>query len=239
MNEQHTFVPRIIGRKGALLAVDKPSGMLVHNSAFAGPPERSLTEALREACGHEVWPLHRLDRGTSGVLLFCENPEEKRTAMERVHEHAREKRYLAVVRGYLEDVGEVTRPVPDEKGVRREARSIVRGFGRSESHYLSLAGAEILTGRRHQVRRHLRSCRCPVLGDATWGNSRFNREIKAATGFDRLALHAASITIPVEHEQSWRVSVAPTGQLDELIRAAFPEDVRARAYEWAGLTEYS
>lgn len=237
MSDLTTLVPRIIASRGALLAVDKPSGMLVHNSAFAGPPERSLTEALREAREHEVWPLHRLDRGTSGVLLFCEDPDEKRSAMERVHEHATEKRYLAVVRGYLEDVGEVTRPVPDEKGIRREARSIVRGFGRSEAHYLSLAGVEILTGRRHQVRRHLRSCRCPVLGDATWGNSRFNREIRAATGFDRLALHAASITIPVEGEEPWRVSVAPSGQLDELIRASFPDDVRARAYTWAGLSE--
>jgi len=167
-----------------------------------------------------VWPLHRLDKGTCGVLLLALDAAMARQmglafAEGRVH-----KRYLARVRGWLRDgvgpqaVVEVDHPLrPDDAGPEAPPQPAISRFGRLARWELpggvdprfpgsrcSLVWAEPLTGRRHQLRRHLKHLAHPILGDATHGKGPVNRWWAAQWGLQRLWLHAQSLGF--EHPDS-------------------------------------
>ena len=185
--------PRLLWRDEHAAVLHKPSGMLVHNSAWAGPAEHTLRDAVASELGDDWHPVHRIDRGTSGAVLFARGAAIAALADALQRDDAR-KHYLAGVRGRLTGDHIVERPVPDSGGVPRDARSRVLGLRVSTHAHASLVRVELFTGRTHQARRHVRSLGHPVIGDANWGNSRFNREMRAAWGIDRLALHAAHLS---------------------------------------------
>ena len=198
------------------VAVSKPSGLLVHNSAYAGPKERSLRGLLGEQLGRRVFPLNRIDRGASGVVLFARETDHVAAWQARLGEPGTEKLYVALVRGRLDQPVEVDSPVPDEDGRPHEAQSVVVPLGVSTVDRCSLVGVRLLTGRLHQARRHLRHLGHAILGDSTYGNSGVNREYQARYGLARLALHAAELR------------VIPPGRTEPvLIRADLPEDLSA------------
>ncbi|MEY3012126.1 MAG: hypothetical protein RIT45_861 [Pseudomonadota bacterium] len=179
---------------GTLLALDKPSGMLVHNSAWAGGPrERCLVHVAREVAGAEVWPLHRLDRGTSGVVLFVRSPEVIEPF--RVALAAGQKRYIAAVRGRDLAPRTVIKALANEAGNARPAATDVETLACATVDRVSLVQARLWSGRTHQVRRHLNHAHHPVLGDANHGDSRFNRGFRRVWGVGRLQLHAAVVAL--------------------------------------------
>ncbi|MBI1947968.1 MAG: pseudouridylate synthase [Deltaproteobacteria bacterium] len=185
----------LLARHDDLCFVDKPSGLLVHNSAWAGPRERTLVDDVNEALGAGWHPLHRLDRQTSGVVAFARTEHAARLQAALA---AACRRYWALVRGHLRAAVEVDHPIVDEEaGVRvaREAKSVVTPLVLSTVERCSLVEVRLLTGRRHQARRHLKHLSHPVLGDATHGKGPLNREYRARYGLARLALHARSLVL--------------------------------------------
>lgn len=202
--------PKIISRIGALWAFAKPAGLLIHNSAWAGGPrERTLLDLATEAVGGKVWPVHRLDRGTSGVWLCVDSVD----ALEpwRAALAAGSKDYLALVRGRTLAPQSLLHPLRDTRSVDREARTSVAALAVGVEERVSLAWARIFTGRFHQVRRHLARAHHPVIFDTEHGDGRFSREIRQRLGGPPLALHA------------WRVSMqAPESGESIVLRTPSP-----------------
>lgn len=210
----------LLARFGESAAVAKPSGLLVHNSDWAGPPEPTLTDAARTLLG-ECDPLHRLDRGTSGVVWFCLDRSRYAAHHAALQAPTAVKRYLALVRGHLRERVELDHPVPDGEGGRLGARSLVTPLAISPVERVSLVEVRLFTGRRHQVRLHLKHLSHPVIGDANYGKGAINRDLAARYGLSRLALHCveASYEPPVGGRATALAPVDPSlaEPLDRLV----------------------
>lgn len=168
---------------------DKPSGLLVHRG-WANDDDVAMFR-VRDALGQHVHPVHRLDRGTSGALLFART-REAAAALARAFEEGRvDKRYLALVRGVPPDEGVIDHAIPrSEGGPRVPAVTRFARVARSEVDRCSLVLAAPETGRLHQIRRHLRHVGHPLVGDVTYGSGVINRHYRATYALHRLALHA-------------------------------------------------
>jgi tRNA pseudouridine65 synthase len=185
----------ILFRDDCLVAVDKPAGLAVHRG-WARERDVAMVR-VRDQLGMRVFPVHRLDRATSGVLLFALSPELARKVCESFAAGQVEKTYLALVRGVPAEQGLVDHPLPpgeDPHAPRVPAQTIfVRRevFGR-----YSLVEARPLTGRLHQVRRHLKHLSCPLIGDVNYGKGEHNRLFRERHGLHRLFLHATRLRLP-------------------------------------------
>lgn len=191
-------VPRleILWRDDALVAVNKPSGMPVHHGwARDGVP---ALQALRDQLGRHVYPVHRLDRGTSGVLLFALSGEIARAVQTQLEAGEVGKRYLALCRGNDPALARVDHPLAKEKGgERRPAVTDFKLLGWFERY--GLYEARPLTGRTHQIRRHLKHASHPIIGDTRYGKGEHNRIFRERFGFHRLALHASDLRLRHPH----------------------------------------
>ncbi|MFH1529428.1 MAG: pseudouridine synthase [Pseudomonadota bacterium] len=181
-----------------LIAVDKPSGVVVHHGwARDG---RSLVGMVRDRVdGRQVRGVHRLDRGTSGVVVFGLTLEATRRLAEDMQAGLWEKRYLALVRGVAPEAVTVDHPIPRTAGGERvPARTRLRRVATAETcpRQTSLVEALLDTGRLHQVRRHIRHIGHPVIGDANYGDNKVNRALAETYDLRRLALHAVSLALP-------------------------------------------
>jgi tRNA pseudouridine65 synthase len=185
-----------------IVVASKPSGLLVHRGWDQDDDVAMFR--VRDALGQHVFPVHRLDRATSGALLFGRTREVAAT-LGRAFEQGRvDKRYLALVRGGPPDRGVIDHAIPgSEGGPRVQALTRYRCLARSTVDRCSLVLAMPETGRLHQVRRHLHHIHHPIVGDVNYGSGEIYRR---RYSFHRLALHAASIAFdhPVTGE---RVSV--------------------------------
>lgn len=170
----------------------KPSGLLVHRG-WDDDDDVAMFR-VRDALGQHVHPLHRLDRGTSGALVFARS-REAAAKLARAFEQGRvDKRYLALVRGNPPDAGVIDHAIPkSEDGPRLPAVTRFRVLGRSSVDRCSLVLATPETGRLHQVRRHLHHIDHPIVGDVNYGSGAINRHYRAAYALHRLALHAVSV----------------------------------------------
>ena len=180
----------ILYRDEFLLAVDKPSGLLVHRGW--GDDLMTAVDEVRALIGaRTVHPVHRLDRGTSGVLVFALDPKSAARLGAQFESGEVDKRYVALVRGVVPERGVIDHAISRrEDGPRVPA---VTEFARlAEGPHRSLLVARPRTGRLHQVRRHLKHIHHPLVGDANYGRGEINRDYRARFGLARLALHAAS-----------------------------------------------
>lgn len=182
----------LLYRDAWIAAFTKPSGLLVHRGW--GDDDVVAVDLAREALAMRVHPAHRLDRATSGVLLFALSPEAA-AALGACFEQGRvQKTYLALVRGVTPDEGRIDHPIPRrEDGPRVPAATSFRRLGVFERY--SLVEARPETGRLHQVRRHLKHISHPIVGDVNYGKGDINRLFRERFGLRRLALHAASLTL--------------------------------------------
>lgn len=203
----------ILYRDDELIAINKPAGMLVHRSWLDKHETQFAMQTLRDQIGQHVFPIHRLDRPTSGVLLFALNSEMARLMSEQFEQHAMQKSYLAVVRGYLEGEGEIDYPlkvildkIADKFSQEKEAQQAVtfyRSLAKVEMPYpagkhatarYSLVALFPKTGRKHQLRRHMKHLFHPIMGDTKYGDLHQNRALEAHTDCHRLMLHAHKLS---------------------------------------------
>jgi tRNA pseudouridine65 synthase len=197
------FLP-ILYQDPYLIAIDKPSGLLVHPSKIASDRITCMS-LLRDQVGQWVYPAHRLDRGTSGVLLFSFDSATAGVIGSRFREREVEKGYLIVVRGWADDEGEIDYAYADEDDdLPRPARTLYRTLARTELPHAvgryatarySLILGQPLSGRTHQIRRHMRHINHHVIGDNVYGDGAHNRLFREKFDSRRLLLHAATMTI--------------------------------------------
>ena len=197
-----------------LVAVNKPPGLLTH--VGWGRAEVVLTGLMKQLVRSEkVHTVHRLDRPTSGVILFAQHPEAARALREAFDQRLVRKGYVALVRGICPEQAFVDYAIPKERKSpeRVEARSVFRRLAAQPDtlpREVSLVQLSPLTGRAHQLRRHMKHLNHPLIGDANYGRSALNRGFRERYGLNRLALHAHRIELPHPADaQRWLSIDAP------------------------------
>ncbi len=199
-----------------MVIANKPSGLLVHRG-WDDDDDVALFR-VRDAIGAYVHPVHRLDRGTSGALVFARTTEAAARLGRAFEEGRVHKRYLALVRGRPPLSGTIDHPVPrQEAGARVPALTRFRLVATSPVDRCSLVEAMPETGRLHQVRRHLKHIHHPLVGDVNYGSGEINRHYRATYGLHRLALHAHLLTF--EHPFTLAPCTVAAPMPDDLARA--------------------
>lgn len=210
----------IIYRDDYLVAINKPSGLLVHRSDIDRHETRFAVQLLRDQIGRRVFPLHRLDKGASGVLLFALDAGSAREVGGQFQRDEMHKRYLAVVRGWPPEGGVIDHPLLrqfDDYGRKLDPGSSAEALP-AITEYRRLATAELpepvdryptsryalvglvpKSGRQHQLRRHMKHIAHPIIGDASWGKGVHNRFFQQRFGSRRLLL--ACTRLELRHPQ--------------------------------------
>ena len=210
-NPQLTHVP-ILYEDDVVVAVSKPSGMFVHRSEADRSATEFVVQNVRDQIGSFVYPVHRLDRATSGVLLLAKSSEAAALFSEMFAERKIHKTYHALARGYCDDSFTVNRPLVSSKGRGKPAGHPQTIPQDAETHFellekfelpfasgqhattrCSLVEARPVTGRYHQIRRHLAGTSHPIIGDAEHGDTKLNRVFQQHTNVTRLMLVAVKI----------------------------------------------
>jgi len=189
-----------------LVAVSKPFGLIVHRTRMS-EDKVFLLQSLRDQLGYPLYTIHRLDRPTSGVVLFGKTPQAAAEISKLFREQKIKKYYLAVVRGWINDSGVIEYGLKDVETGKlqpQEAVTHYRPLGTSEIDHaiglkyptarFSLTLVEPLTGRRHQIRKHFSHLRHPIIGDKKHGDVKQNKYFRENFGLDRMFLHALQIS---------------------------------------------
>lgn len=220
----YVIEPLILYDDGEVIVAQKPSGVPVHHSKEHVDAEVALLQLVRDAVGARVYTVHRLDRATSGAVLFGRTPEAANRLRDALSSAQSEKWYLALTKGRMDVPISSIRPLTKrETGVVQVANSTfwplaVVAIPESQQH-CTLVRVRIFTGRRHQIRRHLNHLRHQILGDTTYGKGRVNRHVRAVWNLHRLALHAERIVVPW-NGGSLDVSATVPADLQRIIRGA-------------------
>ena len=199
-----------------LVAINKEAGLLVHRSWLDKGETRFAMQLTRDAVGYHVFPVHRLDKPTSGVLLFAKSSAVARSLTEAFTEHSIDKQYLAVVRGFIAEQGVVDYALsfkPD--AIADKFANLDKPPQEAVTHWQSLAQVELPfsvskkhdtsryslvrlmpeTGRKHQLRRHMRHLFHHIVGDTSHGDGRHNRFFRTQYDCARMLLHAQSLAL--------------------------------------------
>ncbi|MFN5147503.1 MAG: pseudouridine synthase, partial [Flavobacteriia bacterium] len=161
-----------------LVAVNKPHGLLVHRSPIAADAEEFAVQILRDQIGRKVYPVHRLDRKTGGVLLFALNETTNSLMQQAFMNKEVAKKYLSLVRGFTDDEGTIDHPLTNEAGKVQDAvthfrtvnrYSIPISSGTFPTSRYSLLEVDPETGRMHQIRKHFAHIFHPIIGDRPHG----------------------------------------------------------------------
>jgi tRNA pseudouridine65 synthase len=201
-----TVLP-IIYQSDDLVVINKPHGLLVHRSPIAAEANEFAVQLLRDQLGQRVYPVHRLDRKTGGVLLFALNEDMNARMQQQFMEGQVAKTYLAIVRGYTPDEQAIDYPLRRNdghsgSGVLQDAFTALKTLRRTEvnipfckhapSRY-SLVQLTPTTGRMHQLRRHMAHILHPINGDRTHGCNKKNKLFLERFGMNTMLLHARQI----------------------------------------------
>lgn len=189
-----------------IVAINKPTGLLVHKSPIDKHETRFALQILRDMLGYRVHPIHRLDKPTSGLLLFAKNVDANKQMQALFSDQKISKHYLAVVRGFTPDNLTIDHPVKaqvDKKYqpdiIAKNGTTVLHTIDKTEldisidkypkTRY-SLVRLSPKTGRRHQLRYHMKHISHPIIGDAKYGKSIHNNYFKQALSCPRLMLSA-------------------------------------------------
>ena len=210
----------ILYRDSELVAVNKPSGLAVHRG-WADDDAFAMT-LVRDALGQWVYPVHRLDRGASGVLLFALSPAAARVICGRFERHEVEKRYVALVRGAPPETTVVDHPLrPDNSDVPQPAVTEVRRLAQLGRY--AWVEARPRSGRLHQIRRHLKHLSCPIIGDVKYGKGEHNRLFRERYSLHRLALHAARLRLLGVNDEPIVIEAALSPELAQAVEMLHAE----------------
>ncbi|MDN3505926.1 MAG: RluA family pseudouridine synthase [Simkaniaceae bacterium] len=205
----------------SILVVNKPAGMVVHPAP--GAPSGTFANALLHHCiqldpedFETLRPgiVHRLDKDTTGVLIAAKTSKAHRRLIEQFAAREVEKTYLAICCGVPKE-GEYSAPIKRHP-VRRKEMTVSQDGKEAITHFkvlarrngLSLVEAKLITGRTHQIRVHLKSMNCPILGDPVYGASSLNQKYKT----ERQMLHAQRLKLchPLSEAPLEWIATAPS-----------------------------
>lgn len=220
----------ILYQDNQVVVVNKPAGMLVHRSYLDKHETVFLMQTLRNQIGWHVYPVHCLDRPTSGVMLFALNADAARNLSQQFEQHTVQKTYWAIVRGWTQDSGCIHYPLKEvlddiadkwaqQDKVAQSALTDYRTLARAEMPFASqlkfptsrYSWLQLTpkTGRKHQIRRHLKHIFHPIVGDTTYGDLKQNQAMQRYCGNTRLLLHAYSLTFRQPETGTWLNITAP------------------------------
>lgn len=211
---------KVVYQDDALVAIHKPAGLLVHRSLIDRHETQFAVQMTQEIINQKVYPLHRLDKATSGLLLFALNPETARLMGKQFENHSIQKNYLAICRGWtpahdqinhalkhkldkLADRHAQTNKPPQEAITNFErlaTAEVKQKIGKFESQRYSLLKLMPKTGRKHQIRRHLNHISHPIIGDVKYGDRHHNHFFN--TWLKQHRLYLAAISLTFNHPQT-------------------------------------
>jgi tRNA pseudouridine65 synthase len=229
---------KILYQDAYLVAIYKPPGLLVHRSPIDKHETRFAMQMLRDQIGQHVFPVHRLDRPTSGVLIFALSSEMARALNEQFARQQISKTYYAIVRGH------VKRPGTIDYGLKEKLDKIADKMVKTDkpaqtaqTHYSPMHTFELpfavsrypsarysllklhpKTGRKHQLRRHMCHISHPIVGDITHGDGKHNTFVRQQFTFEGLALTCQQLDLlhPVS-EQPLTIEAAFDPRMLELL----------------------
>lgn len=194
-----------------LIAINKPHGLLVHQSPIARDADTFAIQVLRDQINHHVFPVHRLDRKTSGVLLFAKNREANSIMSQKFAAREVQKEYIAIVRGYAPAEDLIDYDLTNDKGKTQNAITAYKtvqhveipiSSGKFPTSRYSLVELQPETGRMHQLRKHMAHIRHPIIGDRPHGCSKQNRFFKNEFDMMRMMLHAQQLSFLHPYSES-------------------------------------
>ena len=226
-----------------IVAINKPSGLLVHKSPIDKHETRFALQVVRDQIGKYVYPVHRLDKPTSGVLLFGLSKEIAQVLSEAFRNNEIKKEYIAVVRGYTDEQGVIDHPLKQMLDTKAEKeRGITKEVQDAQTHYERVRTIELpyavspypmaryslvrlfpQTGRKHQLRRHMKHIHHHMIGDTKHGRGEHNTLFREKFECHRLLLHSTQITFIHPINKKILVIKAP---LDEMFQKLF------KIFEW-------
>ncbi len=183
----------IIHQDEKLLILNKQAGLLVHPFKKHTHDRYTLMSLARNKVGKYVYPVHRLDRAVSGVVVMGLESEYVKPIQEMWHHDETVKEYIALVRGDLDEEGVMNFPLSDENGVKKECET--RYWTLERFTDLALVKVQISTGRKHQIRRHFSRRVTPVVGDTVHGKGDVNYFFREHFNFERIFLHHLELTL--------------------------------------------
>lgn len=202
----------ILYRDEHLIAINKPSGLLVHKSFYSGVADTYAIQELRNQIGQYVYPIHRLDRKTSGVLLFALDKETLKIISNQFATRQVEKKYIAILRGWAKEEETIDYDLVNEDEIKQNAITHYRRlqtseidlvFGKHETSRYCLVEAMLETGRFHQLRKHFKHILHPILGCRKHGCNKQNKLWLETFGINKMTLHAHQLVFnhPISNER--------------------------------------
>ncbi len=200
----------IIYQNEDLVAINKPAGIMVHRTGMT-EDKIFILQLLRNQLKRRIYPIHRLDRATSGVLIFGLTPQAAGRIQKAMQEQKVSKQYIAIVRGWILEQGLVDYPIRSGRNFTlQDAQTSFSRISLTEaplaiSRYpnsrYSLVSVMPKTGKYHQIRRHFAHLRHPIIGDKKHGDCKHNAYFERVKGIKGMMLHAHTFSIQLEHEQ--------------------------------------
>src|SRR5690606_27731368 len=193
----------VLYRDENLIAINKPHGLLVHRSSIAKDATEFAWQKLKQQIGRHVSPVHRLDRKTSGILLFAMDKDTEIAMHKQFMNNQVTKKYLAILRGYAPSEMKIDYPLMKENGMMQEAITYFKtlqyaelpyALGKHSTSRYSLVEASPATGRMHQLRRHFAHIFYPIIGDRKHGCNKQNRFFKEQWDMTTMLLHASELS---------------------------------------------
>lgn len=202
----------IIYQDEVMVVINKPNGLLVHRSPMAADASEFAIQVLRDQIGQKVYPVHRLDRKTSGLLVFALNEEVNKLLQMAFMNRFVEKKYLALVRGFIAEKGTIDYALTNESGKVQDALThfrLLQHFeieipnGKFSTARYSLVEVNPETGRMHQIRKHCAHIFHPIIGDRPHGCNKQNKLFLEKWGMNSMLLHANELTFkhPISHQE--------------------------------------
>lgn len=202
-----------------IVVVNKPSGLLVHRSEIDRRETQFLMQWVRDQIGQRVYPVHRLDKPTSGAIVLALDSNTARILSEQFANHEVTKQYIAIVRGYVREAVTIDHALKEELDKIADAKArkdkpaqdaitnmeplaqaeLPFAVGKYTTARYSLVSMTPKTGRKHQLRRHMAHVRHPILVDSNHGDNKHNRFFREQLNINRLMLHAQKLQFPHPH----------------------------------------
>lgn len=197
----------VVQQSAKWIVVNKPVGISVHNET--SDLRAVLKKQLRPGSFDGIFPVHRLDKETSGVLMVALEAETASELAEKFQKKETSKSYYAILRGSL-PVSEKWRtwdfPISDKAEGRKNPQGLLKDRVAAKTKYrvlqsnkyFTLVEVDLLTGRQHQIRKHAALAGNPIVGDPRYNDGKYNEKMAEIYGDDRMYLHAFKLSIPVQ-----------------------------------------